>query len=100
MNPPSSRNQRCLRPFYKISKCPVEELGLLPFYRFLLRFGCRIGVGTIFIFNFQIARIAIRTNVKSAELAVMFVLFAFLSESTVAQFAGGSRSVLQLLFRR
>ena len=33
-----------------------------------------------FIFPFQIARIAISTDVKSADIAVMFRLFIFLSE--------------------
>ena len=109
MNPPSSCNQRfpdrcCLwqrlRPFYEFSECPVEELGLFSFYRFLLRFDSRIRVGTFFIFQFQIARIAVRTDVISGKMAVMFGLFVFLSGLTVAQFIDGSRSVFQLLFRR
>ena len=41
---------------------------------------------TFFIFKFQIARVVIRTDVKSAEIAVMFRFFVFLSESSVAQF--------------
>ena len=66
--------------FYEFSECPVEELGFLTFYRFLLRFGRRISVGAFFIFKFQIASIAIRTDVKFAEIAVMFGLFVFLSD--------------------
>ena len=73
-----SGNVFCL--FYEFPKCPVEELGLFSFCGFLLRFGSRIGVGTFFIFKFQIARVAIRTDVKSAEIAVMFRLFVFRSE--------------------
>ena len=66
--------------FYEFSKCPVEELGLFSFCRFLLRFGSRIRVGTIFIFKFQIARVSILTDIKSAKMTVMFRLFVFLSE--------------------
>ena len=84
--------------FYEFSKCSVEELDLFSFYRFLLRFGRRIRVGTFYIFKFEIARIAIRNNVKSAEMAVMFGLFVFLSELTVKQFAGCSVFAIALNF--
>ena len=85
--------------FYEFSECLVEELGLLPFTDFL--FVSVVGQSwDLFIFTFQIARIAIWTDVQSAKMAVMFGLFVFLSELTVAQFAGGSRSVFQLLFCR
>ena len=89
MNPPSSCNQRCpgrrclwqrLRPFYEFSKCSVEEHGLFSFCRILLRFGSRVGYGTFIIFKFQIARVAIWTDVKSAKMTVMFRLFVFLSK--------------------
>ena len=85
--------------FYEFSKCPVEELGLFSFCRFLLRLGSRFGFGTFFMFMFQIARAAIWTDVKSAKMTVMFRLFVFLSVWPVAQFVGCSRSVFQLLFR-
>ena len=54
----------------------------------------------LFIFQFQIARIAIRTDVKSAKMTVMFRPFIFLSKLTVTELAGCSRSILQLLLRR
>ena len=41
-------------------------------YRFHLRFGSRIRVRTFFIFQFEIARIAIWTDVNSGKMAVMF----------------------------
>ena len=40
--------------FYEFSECPVEELGLLPFYRFLLRFDSRIRVGTFLYLSFKL----------------------------------------------
>ena len=73
---------------------------MLSFCRFLLLLGSRNEVGTFFIFQFQIACIAVWTDVKSAKMAVMFRLLVFLSEFTATLFAGCSRSVLPLLLRR
>ena len=44
--------------------------------------------------------IAIRIDVKSAKMAVMFRLFIFYSELAVTELAGCSCSMLQLLLRR
>ena len=66
--------------FNEFSKCPVEELGLFSFCRFLLSFGSLIGVGTFLYLKFQIARVALWADVKSAKRTVMFRLFVILSE--------------------
>ena len=57
-------------------------------------------IGTFFIFQFEIARMAIRTDVKYTEMAMMFRLIVFLSELTVTEIEDGNHSVLQLLLRR
>ena len=75
----------------------VRLKNLLSFCRFLLRFGSQTGVGLCFIFQFEIACIAVWTDVMTAKMAVMFRLFVFLSELAVKQLAFCSRSVLQLL---
>ena len=84
MNPPSSSNQRCpdrhclwQRLLYEFSECPIEELGMFSFCRFVLRFCSRIRVGTFFVFQFKIACIAVWSDVISAKMAVMFRLLVF-----------------------
>ena len=84
--------------FYEFSECPIEELGLLSLYIFLL-FCSRIGVETFFILQFEIAYIAVWTDVITARMAVMFRIFVFHCQLSMAQITGCSRSVLQLLLR-
>ena len=63
--------------FYEYFNIPLKKFGLLSFCRFPLLFGSRIGVETFFRFQFEIAYVAIWTDVMSAKMSVMFRLLLF-----------------------